>query len=310
MDRKAGAWTSLPKMRNKRIVLRSLVRTFIAFGLTASHAAGQENPAANSQLHEPGEPLLFEPGQEPLNAPAHPTNGMTPPCIQPAPTVRIEDYQGPFRKVVGTFAGRLERRTVHEPHYKPGVMLCTLRPEDKFVLSVRDFIDPVTFLGGAFFAGLDQAQNADPSYGQGAQGYSKRFGAELGGQATSTFFLDFAYPALFKEDPRYYRLAHGPARSRLLSALEHSVVAHRDNGNKMFNFSEWLGTASTVLVNNTYHPDYRRGVAPAAERVAFNVLTDAGFDVLREFWPEVAHKLRLPFRGEPNTIEVKPTSPN
>ena len=28
-------------------------------------------------------------------------------------------------------------------------------------------------------------------------------------------------------------------------------------------------------------------------------MTDMGFDVLREFWPEIARKLRIPFPEEP-----------
>lgn len=31
-------------------------------------------------------------------------------------------------------------------------------------------------------------------------------------------------------------------------------------------------------------------------QVGFSVGQDVGFDVLREFWPEVARKLRMPFR--------------
>lgn len=223
--------------------------------------------------------------------------------------VRLEDYEGPFRKVVGTFAGRLERKSVHAPHYKPGAKLCTLLLKDKFVLFVRDSIDPVTFLGAGFAAGLDQAQNSDPSYGQGAQGYGRRFGAELAGQATSTFFVDFAYPFIFSEDPRYYRMLHGPVHKRLWHAVAHAVLARKDDGTTMFNFTEWLGTASTVAVNNTYHPDYRRGFAPAAERVGYGVLQDVGFNVLREFWPEIARKFKFPFRGEPSTVEIKPSPP-
>jgi hypothetical protein len=66
----------------------------------------------------------------------------------------------------------------------------------------------------------------------------------------------------------------------------------------MFNFSEWLGAASSVAVSNTYHPDNRRGFSPAAQRVGYSVLQDMGFDVLREFWPEISRKFRLPFRGQ------------
>lgn len=228
------------------------------------------------------------------------------PCIQPAPMVRIQDYEGPLKKVVGTFARPLERKAVPSTRYKPGVKFCTLRLGDKFALFVQDSFDPVTFLSAGFDAGIDQAQNTDPSFGQGAQGYGKRFGAEFAGQATSRFFKDFAYPSLFSEDPRYYRLGHGRAGKRLVHALEHVVVAQRDSGVPMFNFSEWLGTASAVVLSNTYHPDNRRGFAPAAERVGYSFLQDMGFDVLREFWPELSRKFKLPLRGEPDLVTHEP----
>jgi hypothetical protein len=219
-------------------------------------------------------------------------------CVQPAPMVGIEDYDGPLKKLVGTFARSLERKSVHPPDYKPGVKLCTLTLKGKFVLFVQDSFDPVTFLGAAFDAGLDQAQDTDPSYGQGAEGYGRRFGADYAGGASSRFFKDFVYPSIFSEDPRYYRLARGSGGKRLLHAVEHAVVAHRDDGTHMFNFSEWLGTTSTVVLSNTYHPDNRRGFAPAAERVGYAILQDIGFDVLREFWPEISRKFKLPFRGQ------------
>jgi hypothetical protein len=228
------------------------------------------------------------------------------PCVQPPPMVRLEDYDGPLKKTVGTFARPLERKSVHPPHYKAGAILCTLKLKDKFELFVQDSLDPVTFLATGFSAGLDQAENSDPSYGQGAQGYGRRFGAEFAGQTSSRFFKDFAYPWIFSEDPRYYRLAHGRPRTRLLHALEHGVVAHRDNGKRMFNFSEWLGTATTVVLSNTYHPDAQRGFSPAAQRVTFSILQDMGFDVLREFWPEISRKLKLPFRGESDPVNPDP----
>jgi hypothetical protein len=249
---------------------------------------------------------LPAPPQQPLAAPAPLQNEaakiVTEPCIQPAPMVRLEDYNGPLKKVVGTFARPLERKSVHPPNYKPGVKMCTLKFKDKLELFVQDSFDPVTCLATGFNAGLDQAENADRSYGQGAEGYGRRFGAEFAGQASARFFKDFAYPWIFSEDPRYYRLIHGNAGKRFLHALEHAVVAHRDNGKRMFNFSEWLGTTSTVVLSNTYHPDNERGFTPAAQRVGYSILQDMGFDVLREFWPEISRKFKLPFRGEPELV--------
>jgi hypothetical protein len=52
-------------------------------------------------------------------------------------------------------------------------------------------------------------------------------------------------------------------------------------------------------LSNTYHPGNDRSVASASQRVAVNIASDAGFDVLREFWPEIVHKFKLPFRVAP-----------
>src|ERR1700740_3469255 len=200
-------------------------------------------------------------------------------CVQPPPMVSWEDYHGPFQKAVGAFGRRLERKSAHAPHYKPGAVLCVLSLHDKFLLSVRETFDPVTVLGIAHDAGISQAENNDPSYGQGAAGYGTRFGAGLAGEASSQLFKDFLYPTSFSQDPRYYRLGHGSTRKRFLHALAHSVVAHREDGTQMFNFTEWMGTTSAVVLSDTYHPDNKRGVGPTATRVAYNVGGDLGFNV-------------------------------
>ena len=231
------------------------------------------------------------------------------PCLEPPPLVRWEEYQGPLQKVVGTLAQTLERKSVHETHYKAGTLLCSLEPKDKFLLFIQDSVDPLAFLTAGFDAGIDQAQNRDKTFGQGAQGYGKRFGAAFAGQTSLRFFSDFAYPTIFSEDPRYYRLAQGSGRRRFLHAVSHTFVAYRDDGNRIFNFSEWMGTMSAVAFSNTYHPGNERGFGPAARQVGYSVATDMGFDVLREFWPEIAQKLKIPFRGKAVT-DSKRTSPS
>ena len=219
------------------------------------------------------------------------------PCLEPPPLPHFEDYDGPLKKAVGVFARALERQSVHEPHYKPGVTLCSLELGDKFLLFVEDSIDPVTFLGAGFEAGIDQATNRDSHFGQGAKGYAQRFGAEFADRASLKFFREFAYPSIFFEDPRYYRLGSGPVQKRLLHAVEHLVVAYRPDGRRMINYSEWLGTGSAVALSNLYHPGEDRGAGGMARAMGYQFAWDVGFDVLREFWPEIARKFKLPFRG-------------
>ena len=248
-------------------------------------------PDANSEdAVLPGAPSPGSARQEetPKNAAA--------PCLEPPPLLRWQDYQGPFQKVVGVFAGKLELKSAHPPHYKPGTVLCSLEVKDKFMLFVRDTFDPISFLAAAFDAGSGQASNRDPTFGQGSQGYGKRFGADFAGQTTWRFFTDFAYPTIFAEDPRYYRRIHGSGRRRFFHAVEHTFVAQRDSGKHMFNVSQWLGTATAVALSDVYHPGNERGVTPAMRAGGYALAGGMGFDVLREFWPDIARKLRMPFR--------------
>lgn len=258
--------------------------------LVAGLAGSDTVHAQDAPPNPPPEAPADVPGQVVLNPVGQ--------CVQPPPMVQLQDYNGPLHKVIGTFTRKLDRQSVHVPHYKPGLFLCSLEIRDKFFLFLHDSIDPETVLSAGFDAGISQAKNDDPSFGQGGEGYAKRLGVSYIDQVQFRFFKEFAYPTLFSEDPRYYRLGEGPKRRRFLHAVGHAAVAYNDRGRPMFNFSEWLGEVSATSLSNLYHPGAQRGVGPAAQNIATDVAMDIGFDELREFWPEIARKLRLPFRDE------------
>jgi hypothetical protein len=254
--------------------------------------------AAFAQSPPPGAPKIPAPPPPPA-LPASPASSVPPaPCIQPAPMVRWQDYQGPLARTVGFFGQKLEVKSAHGAIYKPGFVLCTLTAKEKAKLFVADFTNPVTFIVAGFNAGISQAQNGDPRYGQEFGGYAKRFGANVADQASAAFFKDLVYPTVFSQDPRYYRLGRGGAGRRVVHALGHVFVAHGTNGSPMFNYTEWIGTATTVALGSTYHGYNEHGVAPYAEGGAIGIANDAGFDVLREFWPDIVRKLKLPFRTQ------------
>lgn len=269
---------------------------------TMTHA--QEKPAPPRQLPP---------------APASPIPEVTQvspvaPCLQPPPVVRWQDYEGKFQKIVGAVGRKLELTTVttvRPTHYKQGTVFCSLTLGGKFLLLGEDSIEPATFLGAAFNAGIGQAQNSTPAYGQGAAGYAKRFASNYVGQASSEFFKIVVYSEIFREDPRYYRLAYGSGKRRFFHALAHTVVAHRENGGYEFNFSEWFGTTSAQLLSYAYRPGVDTSVGHTVGQVVSSIAQDAGYDVLREFWPEIAHKFKLPFRDEPRpqTPVFAPTAP-
>jgi hypothetical protein len=215
-------------------------------------------------------------------------------CVQPAEILSASDYDGRFKQVAAFLTHKVELKTVQKPYSGKDVPICGLNAREKFAVFVRDGSEPLTFLIGAFNGGLAHAYNDDSVFGPGAAGYGQRMGAALADGASGSFFGTFLYPALFKEDPRYYRQLNGGAKRRLGHALTHVVVARADSGGRMFNYSAWLTIASSTALANVYHPGNRRGFGPAATRAAKAVGTNMAVDVLLEFWPEISRKLKLP----------------
>jgi hypothetical protein len=257
----------------------------------AQPAPAQEQPAAKEALSNRQLPPI-PPGFTEMTS-----KHFSAPCLEPDKLPGMSEYDGPMKKMVGIFAHALERQSVFShPDYQ-GAMLCDFGAKDKFKVFLAGSIEPILLLTAAFDAGIDQASNRDPTFGLGAVGYAKRFAADYTDWESGRFFKGFLYPVIFREDPRYYRLGQGPTGRRLKHAAEHVFVAHHPDATHMFNYSEWLGSLSSIALSNTYHPGNTFTIGHTASGMALLIGLDAGFDVLREFWPEIARSMKLPFRG-------------
>src|SRR5271170_528402 len=112
-----------------------------------------------------------------------------------------------------------------------------LTPKQKFQLAWKDTVDPVTFGITAAVAGMEQAADQYGGYGQGAEGYGKRYGAAYADLVTSTFIGSAILPSLLKQDPRYFYKGTGSARSRLLYAIANAFICKSDKGRWQTNYS-------------------------------------------------------------------------
>lgn len=222
-------------------------------------------------------------------------NPVETPCDRPAELFDASEYNGPLKRIAAWFARNPEMTTV-PARRKKGQRICGLDARQKFVMFAETSVDPVIFLGAAASAGFSQWQNDDSKWGQGAGAYGQRYAAALIDVESSNFFGQFFYPVIFRQDPRYYRKGNGNTGERFGYALTHTFVTRSDSGKKMPNYSLWATTASTVALANIYHPGNHQGFPPAATRVGISIAGSMGYDLLREFWPEIVRKLRLPFR--------------
>jgi len=125
----------------------------------------------------------------------------------------------------------------------------------KFDLAWKSVRDPVTILGVAFLAGIDQASDQFGGYGQGAAGYGRRFGAEYGDVFFGTFIGSAILPSVLHQDPRYFYQGTGTTKSRLAHALLNSVEARNDRTKKWEpNYSGIIGSFAAAGISFAYYP--------------------------------------------------------
>jgi len=159
-----------------------------------------------------------------------------------------------------------------------------LTSKQKFKLAWKTVIDPFTlvFVGGA--AGVEQAQNHFAEYGQGAQGYGKRFGAGYADTFAGTFVGSAIFPSLLKQDPRYFYKGTGSTGSRALYAIANALICKGDNRRWQVNYSNILGSLAAGGISNIYYPAQDRdGFGLTFENAALGIGATAISNLFQEF---------------------------
>jgi len=157
----------------------------------------------------------------------------------------------------------------------------------KYQLFFKSASDPWPFLLAAVLAGVGQAENSLPEYGQGVQGYAKRFGASYGDYFIGNFLGNAVLASALREDPRYYQKGHGTYLRRVLWAASGTVWCKRDNGTWGPNYANVVGNLSGAAIANVYYPQSERTVGATIGR-GFSVTAQGiiGSEVI-EFWPDI-----------------------
>jgi len=155
----------------------------------------------------------------------------------------------------------------------------------KFQLAWKSTFDPVSFVVTGAVAGLEQAEDAFSGYGQGAQGYAKRYGAAYADQLAGTFIGGAILPSLLKQDPRYFVKGTGTTKQRFFYAVANAVICKGDNGHWQPNYSYILGDLAAGGISNLYYPaQNRNGAALTFENGLIGIGGGALGNVLQEFF--------------------------
>ncbi len=187
-----------------------------------------------------------------------------------------------------------------------------LTAAQKFKVVARGSFDKIEFPWYGALSGISQAENSEPGYGQGWEGYAKRYGSAFADGTIENFMVAAVFPSLLHQDPRFFQTSEGGFAHRAGYAVSRIFVTRTDSGRTQFNYSEILGSAlSATISTNTYHPrafittryDQTTGgltyIHNDSDRTLPNTLsvwgTQVGYDtitiVIKEFWPDVHRKM-------------------
>ena len=197
-------------------------------------------------------------------------NVTLPPRELAAEQLKTEEKQ----RVLGVFPDFF---VSYEPNAAP------LTAAQKFQLGWKTIIDPVVIFDTGIGAGLQQWKNKYPDFGQGAEGYGKRFGAQYAARVSSAIIGHIVMQSIFHQDPRYFYKGNGSIRSRALYAIGTAFVRKGDNGHWQPAYSDVLGGLAASEISTLYYPSSSRPVRRLADDVMLGFAGRAAHNLLHEF---------------------------
>lgn len=162
----------------------------------------------------------------------------------------------------------------------------------KFKVVTRGSFDYIQIPWYGFLAGVGQAENSEPGFGQGAQGYGKRFGASFADGTIENYLTGAILPSVLRQDPRFFQSSQGGFWRRTGYAISRIFVTRTDSGHEQFNYSEVVGSAASAAISTySYHPSGDRTLSNTASVWGTQVGYDTITIVVKEFWPDIRRKL-------------------
>ena len=197
-------------------------------------------------------------------------NVKLPPHELAAEQIKAEEKQ----RVLGIFPNFFVN---YDPNPAP------LTAKQKFQLGWKTFSDPVPILFSALGAGIQQKRNSYPEYGQGVEGFSKRFGANYAGHVSSVLVGHVVMQAVFHQDPRYFYKGAGSFGSRALYAIATAFVAKGDNGHWQPAYADVLGSMASYGISTLYRPGTSRPGLRLEHTILLGFAGRAGHHLFQEF---------------------------
>jgi hypothetical protein len=286
-----------------RINLKLTYFAFVCLLFAAALCAAQSAPKPEtSDANQSAQPPATGTGQTPEQTPPPPKPSAGQPA-QPADQSQgqsqgkdsqsSKDAKNGTSTTSGTSKDRLFYALPNFLTVENAGQIQPLTAGQKFKVVAQGSFDPVQIVWYGALSGIAQAENSEPGYGQGAEGYGKRYGASAADGTIENFLTGAILPSVLHQDPRFFPKGQGSFFDRSGYAVSRIVVTRSDSGHHQFNFSEIFGSAIAAGISTySYHPHDDRTLPNTASVWGTQVGWDTATLVVKEFWPDIRRKMK------------------
>ncbi len=158
-----------------------------------------------------------------------------------------------------------------------------LSPKRKLRLSLKLLLDPFTFAAAGITAGIQQSRNSYWEWGQGAEGYAKRYVAAYGTAAQYVVITTVVAASVLHQDPRYFYSGRGTKAQRTGYAFASAFRTKGDNGKWQPPYAGLIGTVASAEISNAYYPGSRTQYSLLGRSLMFHFVGLVAMNLAQEF---------------------------
>jgi hypothetical protein len=276
-----------------QVLLKWLLLVIISLGICSLDSAAQQATDPPQSETQGAQGADTSTAAQPQVAAPDPVAPATQPFASPSASNAKVNPKSNSQSQTGTSRDRLFFTLPNFLTVEDAGQVQPLTAGQKYNLTAQGAFDYFQFFWSAAVAGVSQAENREPGYGQGAEGYAKRYASHVADATIENFATQAVVPSLLHQDPRYFQLGKGSFWQRSGYAVSRICITRTDSGHKQFNYSEIFGSAAASAISTySYYPRTDRNLANMLSLWGSSMAYDALNLVMREFWPDLRRKLR------------------
>lgn len=176
------------------------------------------------------------------------------------------------------------------PQNPPPPAITPLTVGERAQYNLRRAVGPESIGLGALTSGIQTWRRRPEAWDRTWEGFGQRFGMRMTRSILSNG-IDFTVGAALGTDPRYRPKGQGTFGSRVKHALGASFYHYDRGGHRVPALSRFAGIAGSNIISNQWMPEGDNTKWDVLRRSGQQVGWHIGWNVLKEFLPDIKHKL-------------------